>query len=40
MWYLVVSWFMQGIIGWRWLCILIMLTSPFKNKEQIMQAAP
>ncbi len=44
MWYLIQdffdqSWFMKGIIGWGWLCILIMLTSLGDYISQMLQAA-
>ncbi|MCY4213216.1 MAG: hypothetical protein OXF68_06285 [Gammaproteobacteria bacterium] len=36
MWYLIEdfinqSWFMKAIIGWGWLCVLIMFASLFDN---------
>ena len=45
MWYLIEdffdqSWFMKAVIGWGWLCILIMLTSLVEQIYQILQAAP
>ena len=44
MWYLIEdffdqSWFMKVIIGWGWLCILIMLTSLGDYIRQMLQAA-
>lgn len=45
MWYLIEdffdqSWFMKAVIGWGWLCILIMLTSLSEQIYQILQASP
>ncbi len=45
MWYLIEdffdqSWFMKAVIGWGWLCILIMLTSLGEQIYQILQASP
>jgi hypothetical protein len=43
MWYLLEdfldqSWFMKAIIGWGWLCILIMIVSLGVNIDQMMKA--
>ena len=43
MWYLLEdfldqSWFMKAIIGWGWLCILIMVVSLGINIDQMMKA--
>ncbi len=43
MWYLLEdfldqSWFMKAVIGWGWLCILIMIVSLGINIDQMMKA--
>lgn len=32
------SWFMKGIIGWGWLCVLIMVASLVDNLRIILGA--